>query len=85
MIVFTHRPCPHGWRFESDVGGLNGSSRTLDKSLDSSENAARYYLSCRKGYAVRPDDASGEVDHLIQSAEHEGSFAIAPRGARRFA
>jgi hypothetical protein len=84
MIVFTHRPSPHGWEFGSEVAGLHGSSRTLEKSLDSSEHAARYYLSRRKGYAVRLEDVCDEVDHVIQGAQSDESLA-AQRVARRFA
>ncbi len=67
MIVFTHRPSPGGWEFESDVGGLSGGCRTLEGSVGNSEHAARHYLTRRQGYEVLPDDASHEVDHVIQA------------------
>jgi hypothetical protein len=67
MIVFTHRPSPGGWEFDSDVGSLNGACRTLEGSLGNSEHAARHYLSRRQGYDVLPEDARYEIDHVIRA------------------
>ena len=67
MIVFTHRPSPRGWVFDSVDGSLSGSGRTLRKSVDSSEHVARHYLSGRQGYAVQPQDAQYQVDHVIHN------------------
>ena len=68
MIVFTHRSSPRGWEFDSEAGGLNGSSRSLQQSLDRAEHSARLYLTYRQGYPVLPPDASREVDHVVSAA-----------------
>jgi hypothetical protein len=68
MIVFTHRPSPiRGWKFESDVGDLDGAGGTLEQSMDCSEHVARHYFTLRGGYAVLPEDARHRVHHVIQT------------------
>jgi hypothetical protein len=74
MIVFTHRPCTvRGWEFESDEGHLNGGGRTLAQSKDSSEHAARQYLTRTQGYEVLQRDALYRVDHVIRERVLAGS------------
>ena len=68
MFVFTHRPSPRGWEFDSAAGGLNGSSRSLQQSLDRAEHSARLYLSYAGATPVLPPDASREVNHLVGAA-----------------
>ena len=80
MIVFTHRPSPAGWEFESEVGDLNGSSRTLEGSVGDSEHAARQYISRLQGYAVLPEDARYQVDHVIQATTRR---VVSVAGAER--
>jgi hypothetical protein len=68
MIVVTHRPCPGGWEFDSDVGDLNSRCKTLEGSVADAEHAVRHYLTRRQGYEVLPDDVRPQVDHVIEAA-----------------
>ncbi len=65
MIVFTHRPSPHGWTFHSDAWDLDGGGKTLEASMASSEHAARHCLSLEQGYPVLPEDACHQVEHVV--------------------
>jgi hypothetical protein len=69
MIRFKHRHSAAGWYFDSADGNLTGCSRSLVSSKDNAEHAARQYLSSQQGYAVHPDDARDEVEHLVRD-EH---------------
>jgi hypothetical protein len=68
MIVFTHRPSTHGWTFHSEAGDLDGGGRTLERSMDSSEHAARHRLSLEQGYPVLADDVRHQVEHVVARA-----------------
>ena len=77
MIVFTHRPCiDRGWEFESDVGDLTGGGRTLAQSKDSSEHAARQYLTSTQGHKVLQQDALNRVEHVVRERFLAGSAGI---------
>jgi hypothetical protein len=66
MIVLTHRPSGNGWDFNSETGGLDGSGRTLEQCIDSSEHAARHYLTRVRGYPVLQEDARHQVEHVVR-------------------
>jgi hypothetical protein len=65
MIVMRHSPDRLGWEYNAAAAHLHGGGRTLDECIDTSEHAARCYLTQLRGYAVRHEDARHSVRHTI--------------------
>jgi hypothetical protein len=65
MIVMNHSPDRLGWKYHAAAANLHGGGRTLDECIDTSEHAARYYLTQLRGYPVRHEDARHSVRHRI--------------------
>jgi hypothetical protein len=67
MIVMRHSPDRLGWEYTATAANLHGGGRTLDECIDTSEHAARYYLTQLQGHAVRHEDARHIVRHTVST------------------
>jgi hypothetical protein len=66
MVIMQHSPSSNGWwEFAAEKGNICGGARSLKKSVDSSEHAARVFLSGAHGHAVPLKEAQDVTRHVF--------------------